>query len=196
MYSEEEAGSSGEEEEDSDDADEDGEEGGTRGQKGASTTGRGQQGGQPHASFMAGEKGDSFARAFAKIMTKKVKPAKAEEGSEAGAAAASGSAAGAAAILAQSSSLAKRRAEEEADLEAQREAKRKRLEMKKRGHLVSHSLVECTGVCAFTLLALGHQNGFDTYEIMYGCNYLHPLLSLTCLLPGTLLFWWSERSFS
>jgi hypothetical protein len=130
------------------------------------------------ASFMAGDKGDSFARAFAKIMTKKVKPAKggAAAGEEAAIAVAGdigavkalsvkgGGLEAVAPILAASSSLAKRKAEEAADEEARREQKRKRLEMKKRGHRVS-GLVGMTGASAVLSMNGNHKKYVTMFAV-------------------------------
>lgn len=81
-----------------------------------------------HASFLAGEKGASFAKAFAKIITKPVKPGKAP--------AAGGGGGKGDVILAESAGVQKRKAEEEGDAAARSESKRQRLAMRKRGHLV------------------------------------------------------------
>jgi hypothetical protein len=77
-----------------------------------------------HASFLAGEKGASFAKAFAKIIGKPVKGPKAAK------------AAGAGVILAESAGVQKRKVEEEEDAAARHEAKKQRLAMRTRGHLV------------------------------------------------------------
>ncbi|KAI8474980.1 MAG: Metallo-dependent phosphatase-like protein [Monoraphidium minutum] len=112
----------------SSDADDEGGSGG--GSDGGDGGGGGARG--RHASFLAGEKGASFAKAFSKIIAK---PVKASSKAKAAAAAAEGGGGGARLILAESAGVQKRRQEEEGDAEARREAKKQRLAMKKRGHL-------------------------------------------------------------
>ncbi|GBF99622.1 hypothetical protein Rsub_12301 [Raphidocelis subcapitata] len=79
-----------------------------------------------HASFLAGEKGASFAKAFAKIISKPVKGPKAAKAAAAG---------GGDLILAESAGVQKRKVEEEEDAAARHEAKKQRLAMRTRGHL-------------------------------------------------------------
>jgi hypothetical protein len=84
-----------------------------------------------HASFLAGEKGASFAKAFSKILEKPVKKAAVGGGAKARG--------GAELILAESAGVQKRKQEEEDDAAARHEAKKQRLAMRTRGHVVGGS---------------------------------------------------------
>lgn len=130
-----------------------------------------------HLSFLEGSKSASFAKAFAKIMTRPIQTKQPKQLVEAAADATTAGAATAAAaadvILAESGAIHKRKLEEEQERVASRESKRQRTDRKNLGHVVSAASTVTACAASLPTCQWGYSCIAYTTAVVYSCLDLY-----------------------